>query len=57
MEVDQEYLHGNHGHKRHKRSSQLDEYIDDLNEDLNKDEAYQELMADPWLWWLKVGRS
>jgi hypothetical protein len=57
MEVDQEYLHGNHGHKRHKRSSQLDEYIDNLNEDLNRDEAYQELTADPWLWWLKVGRS
>ena len=57
MEVDQEYFHGDHGHKRHKRSSQLDEYIDNLNEDLNRDEAYQELMADPWLWWLKVGRS
>ena len=57
MEIDQEYYHGSHDHKRYKRSSQLDEYIDNLNEDLNKDEAYQELMADPWLWWLKVGRS
>ena len=41
MEVDQEYLHDNHGHKGHKRSSQLDEYIVNLNKDLNKDEAYQ----------------
>lgn len=56
-EVDQQYLHGNHGHKRQKRSSQIDEYIDNLNEDLCRDEAYQELMADPWRWWLKVGRS
>jgi hypothetical protein len=35
----------------------LQEYFDDLDEDLLKDEVYQELMADPWQWWLQVGRS
>jgi hypothetical protein len=57
MEVDQGYFHGNHGSKRRKRDNELDDYIDDLNEDLNRDEGYQELMTDPWRWWLKVGRN
>lgn len=57
MEVDQAYLNGHVAHKRQKRQNELDDYIGSLNEDLNKDEAYQELMADPWRWWLKVGRS
>ena len=40
MEIDQEYCHGSHGHKRYKSSSPFDEYTDNLNGDLNKDEAY-----------------
>lgn len=50
MEVDQSYGHCTHGSKRRKRDIELAIYIDDLNEDLNKDDAYQELMADPWRW-------
>ena len=57
MEVDQAYLNGHVAHKRQKRQNELDDYVGSLNEDLNKDEAYQELMADPWRWWLKVGRN
>jgi hypothetical protein len=57
MQVDLAYFHGNHGSKRRKRENELANYIDDLNEDFNRDDDYQELMADPWRWWLKIGRN
>ena len=44
-------------HKKYKQVSQLQEYFDDIFEDYQKDESYQELMADPLKWWLKIGRD
>ena len=57
MEFGSEFLTGNRNHKRQKRTTQLQEYFDDLDEDLSKDENYQELMTDPWQWWVQVGHS
>ena len=57
IEFDNQNITENRNHKRQKRITQLQEYLDDLDEDLSKDDDYQELMTDPWQWWLQVGRS
>jgi hypothetical protein len=57
MQGDVSYFQGTHGSKCRKRENELANYIDDLNKDLNRDGEYQELMADAWRWWLKVGRN
>jgi hypothetical protein len=40
MQVDLAYFYGNHGSKRRKRENELANYIDDLNEDFNRDDDY-----------------
>jgi hypothetical protein len=43
--------------KKTKRTSQLDEYFDDLLRDLtHSNEQQLALLDDPWAWWLQVGR-
>ena len=45
-------------HKRQKRASQLEEYFNDLCEDLtNASEQQLALLHDPWRWWLEIGRQ
>ena len=44
--------------KKVKHVCQLDEYFDDLREDLtNPSIAHQDLLVNPWLWWLQIGRT
>ena len=50
IEFDNQNITENRNHKRQKRITQLQEYLDDLDEDLSKDDDYQELMTDPWQW-------
>jgi hypothetical protein len=58
MSVDLMLLTGARTFKRAKRVSQLDEYFGDIREDLtNTSMAHQKLLADPWLWWLQIGRT
>lgn len=48
MTVNLMFLTGSKNHKQHKRVSQLDEYFDDLREDLlNASEAQFALLNDP----------
>ena len=57
MAVDLMFLTGSKSHKRQKRASQLEEYFDDLREDLtNASEQQLALLHDPWRWWLEIGR-
>ncbi|CAN9209595.1 unnamed protein product [Alternaria alternata] len=47
--VDLMFLTGSKFHKRQKRASQLEEYFDDLREDLtNASEQQLALLHDPW---------
>jgi hypothetical protein len=56
--VDLMFLTGSKSHKRQKRASQLEEYFDDLREDLtNASEQQLALLHDPWRWWLEIGRQ
>jgi hypothetical protein len=58
MAVDLMFLTGSKSHKRQKRASQLEEYFDDLREDLtNASEQQLALLHDPWRWWLEIGRQ
>lgn len=58
MAVDIHYLTGNKARKRQKRSTQLEEYFDDLRDDLTvASDLQRQLLHDPWLWWLQVGRN
>lgn len=58
MEVDLMYLTGSRARKRQKRSTQLEEYFEDLRDDITTASEEQiELLHDPWRWWLEVGRN
>ncbi|RMZ67784.1 transposase [Pyrenophora seminiperda CCB06] len=58
MAVDLMFLTGSKSHKRQKRTSQLEEYFDDLRDDLtNASEQQLALLHDPWRWWLEIGRN
>ena len=58
MSVDLMLFTGARTFKEAKRACQLDEYFDDLREDLtNPSTAHQDLLLDPWLWWLQIGRT
>ena len=48
MEFGSKRLTRNRNHKRQKRTNRLQEYFDDPDEDLSKDEDYQELMIGLW---------
>ncbi|KAK1912643.1 hypothetical protein P3342_004579 [Pyrenophora teres f. teres] len=53
MAVDIHYLTGSKTRKRQKRNTQLEEYFDDLRDDiLIQSDAQRELLYDPWRWWL-----
>jgi hypothetical protein len=58
MAVDLMFLTGSKSHKRQKRTIQLEEYFDDLHDDLtNASEQQLALLHDPWRWWLEIGRN
>jgi len=58
MAVDLMYLTGSKSHKRQKRTTQLEEYFDDLRDDLtNATEQQLVLLHNPWRWWLEIGRK
>ena len=58
MKVDLMYLTGSRARKRQKRSTQLEEYFEDLRDDITTALEHQiELLHDPWRWWLEVGRN
>jgi hypothetical protein len=58
MAVDLMFLTGSKSHKRQKRTTQLEEYFDDLRDDLtNASEQQLALLHDPWRWWLEIGRN
>lgn len=58
MAVDLMFLTGSKSHKRQKRTTQLEEYFDDLRDDLmNANEQQLALLHDPWRWWLEIGRN
>ena len=58
MAVDLMYLTGSKSYKRQKRATQLEEYFDDLRDDLtNASEQQLGLLYDPWRWWLEIGRK
>ena len=58
MSVDLMLLTGARTFKKAKRVRQLDEYFDDLREDLtNPSTAHHDLLVDPWLWWLQIGHT
>jgi hypothetical protein len=58
MAVDLMFLTGSKSHKRQKRTTQLEEYFDDLRNDLtNASEQQLALLHDPWHWWLEIGHN
>jgi hypothetical protein len=58
MAVDLMFFTCSKSHKRQKRTTQLEEYFDDLRDDLtNASEQQLALLHDPWHWWLEIGRN
>jgi hypothetical protein len=58
MAVDLMFLTGSKSHKRQKRTTQLEEYFDDLCDNLtNASEQQLALLHDPWRWRLEIRRN
>ena len=58
MAVDLHLHTGSNFHKRQKRTSQLDEYFNDILIDfIGASPAYWQLLSDSWRWWLEDGRN
>lgn len=58
MSVDLMLLTGARSHKKQKRVSQLEEYYNDLRDDMQTpNQAQRSQLDEPWQWWLTTGRT